>query len=174
MEVSDGAGTKFVDTPDFFLTQKWIIKTLLALPAALARFVSATKENSSQCLVLRTTADSQVGFRRWRVNGRLLGKPLGTVQVEPGNQGAVLILKKDSRDTWKFRRWTHQAATVLTGAGFYWWIWRVSNSPLESCPPDVLSIKKEHLIKLHQRRGQVRRGALATFPFLLVDSIIVA
>ena len=95
--------TKFVETPDFFLTQKWIIKTLLALPyAALARFVSATKENSSQCLVLRTTADSQVGEPVAGEWGLPLGDPLGTLQVEPGNQGAVLILKKDSRDTWKF------------------------------------------------------------------------
>ena len=89
--------------PRFFLTQKWIIKTLLALPyAALARFVSATKENSSQCLVLRTTADSQVGEPVAGEWGLPLGDPLGTLQVEPGNQGAVLILKKDSRDTWKF------------------------------------------------------------------------
>ena len=117
--------TKFVDTPDFFLTQKWIIKTLLALPYAAARFVSATKENSSQCLVLRTTADSQVVEPVAGEWGLPLGEPLGTLQVGPGNQGAVLILKKDSRETWKFRRWTHQAATVLTGA-VNWWIWRVS------------------------------------------------
>jgi len=96
--------TKFVDTPDFFLTQKWIIKTLLALPYAAARFVSATKENSSQCLVLRTTADSQVVEPVAGEWGLPLGEPLGTLQVGPGNQGAVLILKKDSRETWKFRR----------------------------------------------------------------------
>ena len=39
--------------------------------------------------------------------------------------------------TW---RWTHQAATVLTGA-VNWWIWRVSNSPLESCPGRFVNCK---------------------------------